>query len=373
MNTAEAIGKDRPMVELQQVSKRYGDVVALASVDLVVRKGEFVTLLGPSGSGKTTLLNLIAGMAQPTSGRIVIGGRDATALPPSERGLGMVFQNYALMPHMTVYENVAFPLRVRKLANPEIARKVDEVLKLIRLPDIAQRKPRELSGGQQQRVALARCIVYNPSLILLDEPLGALDRKLREQMQLEIKRIHAELGITMLNVTHDQDEALTLSDRIVLMNAGRVEQQCEPEELYFRPRSVFAAGFIGDANLFDATVAGVDATGVRLTSASGETTSGLPPFPVKAGDAVTLLVRPENVRLLADGSDPGINTVEGTVRDSIVLGGVVKHHVMLRTGIEVVMQESNHVGRTALRRAQPVRLGWSAQDSVVLPPQAPSS
>ena len=370
---AETAGNDQPMVELQQVSKRYGDVVALASVDLVVRKGEFVTLLGPSGSGKTTLLNLIAGMAQPTSGRIMISGRDATSLPPSERGLGMVFQNYALMPHMTVYENVAFPLRVRKLSNQEIAHKVSEVLKLIHLPDIAQRKPRELSGGQQQRVALARCIVYNPSLILLDEPLGALDKKLREQMQLEIKRIHAELSITMLNVTHDQDEALTLSDRIVLMNGGRVEQQCEPEELYFRPCSVFAAGFVGDANLFEAKVTAVDATGVHLTSASGQTISGMPPFPVKAGDAVTLLVRPENIRLLPGGSVPGINTVEGTVRDSIVLGGAVKHYITLRSGTEVVMQESNHVGRTALRRAQHVQLAWSAQDSVVLPPGTASS
>jgi len=358
----------QPMVELQQVSKRFGDVVALASVDLVVRRGEFVTLLGPSGSGKTTLLNLIAGMAQPSSGRILIDGRDATALPPSERGLGMVFQNYALMPHMTVFENIAFPLRVRKLSNDEIARKVADVLKLIRLPDIAQRKPRELSGGQQQRVALARCIVYNPSLILLDEPLGALDKKLREQMQLEIKRIHAELGITMLNVTHDQDEALTLSDRIVLMNGGRVEQQCEPEELYFKPCSVFAAGFIGDANLFEARVGAVNGATVELTSTSGAATSNLPSFPVKAGDAVMLLVRPENMRLVSDGNVPASNVVEGTVRDSIVLGGAVKHHITLHSGVEVVMQESNHVGRTALKRAQPVRLAWSAQDSVVLPP-----
>jgi len=366
-------GRDRPMVELQQVSKRFGNVVALDSVDLAVRRGEFVTLLGPSGSGKTTLLNLIAGMAQPTTGRILIDGRDATALPPSERGLGMVFQNYALMPHMTVFENVAFPLRVRKLSTDEIAHKVNDVLKLIRLPDIAQRKPRELSGGQQQRVALARCIVYNPSLILLDEPLGALDKKLREQMQLEIKRIHAELGITMLNVTHDQDEALTMSDRIVLMNGGRVEQQCEPEELYFRPCSVFAAGFIGDANLFDATVTAVGATEVRMTCASGPTTSSTPSFPVKAGDAVMLLVRPENLRLLPDGSTPGDNSVEGMVRDSIVLGGAVKHHITLHSGAEIVMQESNHVGRTALKRAQAVRLGWSAQDSVILPAEGASS
>jgi putative spermidine/putrescine transport system ATP-binding protein len=370
---ADSTANGQPMVELRQVSKRYGDVFALASVDLTVRKGEFVTLLGPSGSGKTTLLNLIAGMTPPTSGSITIDGRDATALPPSQRGLGMVFQNYALMPHMTVFENIAFPLRVRKMSNEQVAHKVNEVLKLIRLPGIAQRKPRELSGGQQQRVALARCIVYNPSLILLDEPLGALDKKLREQMQLEIKRIHAELGITMLNVTHDQDEALTLSDRIVLMNGGRVEQQCGPEELYFQPCSVFAAGFIGDANLFEAKVSGVEPALVQLACCEGRATSGLPAFAVKPGDSVMLLVRPENMRLLAAGDGTKINTVEGTLRDSIVLGGAVKHHVTLRSGAEVVMQESNHVGRVALRRGQAVHLGWSAQDSVVLPPGTAAS
>ena len=357
----------RPMVSLEQVSKRYGDVYALSSVDLTVRKGEFVTLLGPSGSGKTTLLNLIAGTTPPSSGRIMIDGRDATALPPSQRGLGMVFQNYALMPHMTVFENIAFPLRVRRMAKAEIAHKVNEVLKLIHLPDIAARKPRELSGGQQQRVALARCIIYNPSLILLDEPLGALDKKLREQMQLEIKRIHAELGITMLNVTHDQDEALTMSDRIVLMNAGRVEQQCGPEELYFKPCSVFAAGFIGDANLFEATVARVDAKTVSLACKEAEAVSGKPAFGLRPGDTIMLLVRPESMRLLAADEPRAANAVEGTLRDSIVLGGAVKHHITLASGAEVVMQESNHVGRIALRRGQPVRVGWSVQDSVVLP------
>src|SRR3569832_1989568 len=320
-----------PMVELRGVSKRYGDVFALSSVDLAVRKGEFVTLLGPSGSGKTTLLNLIAGTTPPSSGQIMIDGRDATALPPSQRGLGMVFQNYALMPHMTVFENIAFPLRVRKMSGEQIAQKVNDVLKLIHLPGIAARKPRELSGGQQQRVALARCIVYNPSLILLDEPLGALDKKLREQMQLEIKRIHAELGITMLNVTHDQDEALTMSDRIVLMSGGRVEQQCAPEELYFKPRSVFAAGFIGDANLFSASVTDVGSATVSLTSTELQATSGVPPFPVKPGDKVTLLVRPENMRLIEAGDAGPVNTVEGAVRDSIVLGGAVKHHITLRS------------------------------------------
>ena len=358
----------RPMVELKGVSKRYGDTVALATVDLRVQKGEFVTLLGPSGSGKTTLLNLIAGMAQPSSGQIFLDGRDATALAPSERGLGMVFQNYALMPHMTVFENIAFPLRVRKLSNKEIEHKVNEALKLIRLPQIGKRKPRELSGGQQQRVSLARCIVYNPSLILLDEPLGALDRKLREQMQLEIKRIHAELGITMLNVTHDQDEALTLSDRIVLMNGGQVEQESSPEELYFRPRTVFAADFIGDANLFDAVATATSPQSVSLRVGDAVFTAGVPAFKVSDGERVTLLVRPENIRLSTDSTALEVNAVPGEVENSIVLGGVVKHHITLAGGKRAVVQEPNHIRRESLHRGQAVKLCWNSVDSVVLPP-----
>ena len=358
----------QPMVELKGVSKRYGDTVALAAVDLCVQEGEFVTLLGPSGSGKTTLLNLIAGMAQPSSGQIFLGGRDATALAPSERGLGMVFQNYALMPHMTVFENIAFPLRVRKLSSKEIEHKVNEALKLIRLPQIGQRKPRELSGGQQQRVSLARCIVYNPSLILLDEPLGALDRKLREQMQLEIKRIHGELGITMLNVTHDQDEALTLSDRIVLMNGGRIEQESAPEELYFRPRTVFAADFIGDANLFDAEVTAVSSENITMLVGQSIFTASSPSFGVRVRDRITLLVRPENIRLSMDSSALEANAILGEVENSIVLGGVVKHHITLADSKKAVVQEPNHVRRQPLHRGQSVQLCWNSLDSIVLPP-----
>ncbi|MBE2274854.1 MAG: ATP-binding cassette domain-containing protein, partial [Rhodobacteraceae bacterium] len=219
------------MVRLDRITKRYGVFTALHETELAVRKGEFLTLLGPSGSGKTTLLNAIAGMAIPTSGKVWIDGRDMTVLPPEKRGIGMVFQSYALMPHMTVFDNIAYPLKVRKVAKDEIRRRVTEVLEMVRLPNLALRKPKELSGGQQQRVSIARCLVYNPSLILMDEPLGALDKKLREQMQLEIKRLHVELGITMIYVTHDQEEALNMSDRIMLMNGGRVEQLGSPHDL----------------------------------------------------------------------------------------------------------------------------------------------
>lgn len=356
-----------PMVELRSVSKRYGAAVALAEIDLAVAKGEFVTLLGPSGSGKTTLLNIIAGMAQPTGGQVIINGRDATLLAPAERGLGMVFQNYALMPHMTVFDNIAFPLRVRKLPRAEIEQKVHDVLKLIRLPDIAQRRPRELSGGQQQRVSLARCIVYNPSLILLDEPLGALDKKLREQMQLEIKRIHSELGITMLNVTHDQDEALTLSDRIVLMNGGRIEQQCAPEDLYFRPHTVFAADFMGEANLFSATLRTVDGESAHLDSSVGELQAMRPGFPTSASSQLTVLVRPENISMSAAASaEP--NSVRGILRDSIVLGGVVKHYVTI-AGREIIVQEANHARRRSHLPGHEVFLHWNWRDALILPAQ----
>lgn len=358
------------MVELKQVSKRYGTVDALSTVDLVIRRGEFVTLLGPSGSGKTTMLNLIAGMVLPSAGRVFIDGRDATDCPPSQRGLGMVFQNYALMPHMTVFENIAFPLRVRRLPRDEIQRKVKDVLDLVRLPDIAARKPRELSGGQQQRVSLARCIVYNPTLILMDEPLGALDKKLREQMQLEIKRIHSELGITMINVTHDQDEALTMSDRIVLMNQGRIEQESAPEDLYFHPRTVFAADFIGDANLFTGRVVsvanGADGT-VFAETGFGPVAAAQPYFETAPGSTVTVLIRPENIRLVASLPDARVNCAAGVVRDSIVLGGVVKHHITLSDASEIVVQEANHLRRSALTSGQAVLVSWNAVDCVALP------
>ncbi|CAM3688915.1 Spermidine/putrescine import ATP-binding protein PotA [Bordetella sputigena] len=360
------------MIELRQVSKRYGGVQALHPVDLSVRKGEFVTLLGASGSGKTTLLNLIAGMVPPSTGRIVIEGRDVTTSPPSKRQLGMVFQNYALMPHMTVFENIAFPLRVRRLSRTEIERKVRDVLALVRLPDLAARKPRELSGGQQQRVSLARCIVYNPALILLDEPLGALDKKLREQMQLELRRIHAELGITMVNVTHDQDEALTMSDRIVLMNGGRIEQEDRPEALYFRPATRFAADFIGTANLLPCDVRTVTDDGVAVSTVLGDMRATAPGViaaanPSGAGKSASLLIRPESIVMRAADAPAGDDqSVDGILEDTIILGGIVRHHVRVGASLRMVVQEQNRRDRVSLPRDAPVRLTWSHRDCLVL-------
>jgi putative spermidine/putrescine transport system ATP-binding protein len=349
------------MVELDGIAKAYGGTQALHPTRLSVRRGEFLTLLGPSGSGKTTLLNIIAGMISPSTGRILIDGRDVTSVPPAKRGIGMVFQNYALMPHMTVFRNVAFPLEVRGVSRDEIRRRVGEVLALVRLPHVADRKPKELSGGQQQRVSIARCMVYNPSLILMDEPLGALDKSLREKMQLEIKRLHAQSGITMIYVTHDQDEALNMSDRIMLMNAGAIEQIGTPEEMYAAPVSRFAAGFLGHSTLIPGEIT---APGVARL-ACGTTVRvhhGVVP------GAGHLLLRPENVRIDTAGETlaPQTNRLEGVLSGTLVTAGVVKHFVTLDDGTVLVVQELANERRTQLGAGTRVTATWSARVGLFL-------
>ena len=279
---------------LNDVSRQYGNQQVLKNINLHVAAGEFVTLLGPSGSGKSTLLKIVAGMVRPSSGSVIIDGRDTTQTDPRKRDLGMVFQNYALMPHMSVFENVAFPLRVRKESAAAIARKVHDALSKVQLEHLAKRFPAALSGGQQQRVAIARAIVYNPSLVLMDEPLGALDKNLREQLQFEIKELHRELGITVLYVTHDQTEAMAMSDRVVLMNNGAAEQVALPETLYFKPASHFTARFLGESNfikgcitLAPAPVFRVDDTGEQFDLAQS---------PELAEGAATLMTRPEYIQ-----------------------------------------------------------------------------
>jgi putative spermidine/putrescine transport system ATP-binding protein len=348
------------MLRFEGVAKRYGPVVALNAVDLTVRKGEFLTLLGPSGSGKTTLLNVIAGTVAPTTGRLWIGGRDVTDLPSSERRLGMVFQNYALFPHMTIFENVAFPLRVRKLPWTEIKRRVAEALVLVRLPDVGARKPRELSGGQQQRIAIARCLVYNPDLILMDEPLGALDKKLRDQMQLEIKRLHSNLGVTVLYVTHDQEEALVMSDRICLMNAGRIEQLGDPHELYFQPKSVFAADFLGDSNILDAVREGDSG----LFRAHGGLAVG--PFSAPGlPERIKIMIRPEN--LTTSGMAQAIpNSVIGVVEDIIFIGRVTKIRVRVEDDVVLTTTRLTTAEDLSLAPGTLVRLVWKSASVVPL-------
>lgn len=279
-------------LSIKGVTKSYGSVTVLQSLDLEVRDGELLTLLGPSGSGKTTLLQIICGLVEPSSGSLIIDGRDQTSLPVNERDIGVVFQHYALFPHLTVAENVAFPLKMRHLKQGDIQQRVEEALAMVNLSNVGDRLPKALSGGQQQRVALARCLVYRPGVILMDEPLGALDRKLRETMQMEIKRIHRETGATIIFVTHDQEEALALSDRICLMNEGKIAQIGTPHAIYDQPNSRFCAEFIGLSNVFE---------GERLEGAL-RTADGLIPLDGAAREYAYLMVRPENVEFIPVGA-----------------------------------------------------------------------
>ena len=307
----------RYKLETIGLGKRYGESVALAPTDLQVRAGEFLTLLGPSGSGKTTLLQMISGLTLPSSGTLLLDGVDATQMPPGKRGIGMVFQNYALFPHMTVWENVAYGLRMRRAPADALKRAVAAALTMVKMDEYAHRYPRELSGGQQQRIALARCFVYRPSVILLDEPLGALDKKLREHMQLEIRHLHAELQATFIYVTHDQDEALAMSDRICLMNQARIEQIGTPSDLYDRPATCFAAGFIGHSNLLDGHVETAEG-GARRFHAAGRSLAlegaAQPPGVMRDGKA-WLLVRPEAAELRPQGQ----GLLDGSVAEVVFL------------------------------------------------------
>ena len=362
MQAAEAMQGDA-VITLDQVTMRFGMVTALKPTSLNVRKGEFLTLLGPSGSGKSTLLNMIAGSLAPSGGRIHLNGRDITYAPPRDRGIGMVFQNYALMPHMTVFENVAYPLRVRREPSDVIKRKVADALARVGLTGFEDRKPKQMSGGQQQRVGIARCIVYSPSIIMMDEPLGALDKNLREQMQDEIKRLHTDLGTTFIYVTHDQEEALNMSDRICLMSVGEIAQLGTPDELYFTPNSKFVAEFIGESNIFAGSIAGKG----QFALAQGGSLIA-PAHEFSQGAAALLMIRPERLMLLA-GDAPvaeGLNWLEGRVVATSFIGGMTRVQVETAQGVSVLCKT---LSDTSAKRAQVgmnVRLAWAAEHSVVL-------
>ena len=350
-------------LRLSDLVKSYdGRSNAVDGVNLEIARGEFVTMLGPSGSGKTTTLMMIAGFEQPTGGTIELDGHDLARSKPYQRNIGMVFQNYALFPHMTAARNIGFPLRMRRVAATEVTRRVAQVLALVGLERFADKHPRELSGGQQQRVALARGLVFDPDVLLLDEPLGALDKNLREQMQVEIKRIHREVGITMVYVTHDQTEAMTMSDRIAVFNAGKLEQVGRPLDIYHRPATRFVGEFIGDSNFFAARVdparpGWLDLDGIgpaRLADAGA----------MPAGGAVDLLVRPERLRLIEGGSAADLNTLEmriGTIvnyGDSVLAIGATAGRP-LRLRIAGTPPE-------ALREGATVTVGWDPRDGHVV-------
>jgi putative spermidine/putrescine transport system ATP-binding protein len=327
-----------PDIRLRGLVKRYGDVAAVDGIDLDVARGEFFTLLGPSGSGKTTTLRMIAGFELPDTGTIELAGTEVSGLPPFERDVNTVFQDYALFPHLSVADNIGYGLRVRKVPRDERRRQVEDALEMVRLPGLGGRRPAQLSGGQRQRVALARAIVNRPQVLLLDEPLGALDLKLRQEMQVELKRIQQEVGITFVYVTHDQEEALTMSDRLAVYNHGRIEQVGAPAEVYERPGSEFIAGFVGVSNV-------LERGGRRFT------------------------IRPEKVRLL-EGPHDGLHTEPGVVRDVAYVGMVTRYLVELREGgaLQVVHQNLETTSSQALeQQGREVTVGWSEEHTYAIP------
>ncbi|WP_327590874.1 ABC transporter ATP-binding protein [Nonomuraea sp. NBC_00507] len=346
-------------IELSGLTKRYGDFVAVDDVSLSIEPGEFITLLGPSGSGKTTTLNIIAGFDRPTSGELTVDGTAIAATPAHKRDMGMVFQHYALFPHMTVADNIVYPLKQRNVPKARRAELVAAALATVHLGEYGHRYPRELSGGQQQRVAVARAIVYSPRVLLMDEPLGALDKKLRDWLQLEIKRIHGELGTTFVYVTHDQDEALVLSDRIAVFNRGRIEQVGPADELYERPATLFVARFLGESTILRGDVT-PDGIGVcaHLLQAPGT-------LAAKAG---ALVVRPErlSVRKAGHSPDPGWNALPATVTGEIYLGSSRKLELRLADGsAALVREQAGHLSDA--RGGDEVTLTWRVTDSVLLP------
>jgi putative spermidine/putrescine transport system ATP-binding protein len=356
-----------PVLELQHVTKRYGSVAAVDDVSLQLRQGEFLSLLGPSGSGKTTTLQMVAGLAQPSAGEILLSGKPIGPLPPYRRDIGMVFQNYALFPHMTVARNIAFPLEMRRTERAEIRRRVASVLRLVELPGFEDRYPRELSGGQQQRVAVARAIVFEPTLLLMDEPLGALDKKLREQMQIEIKHLHSRLGISIIYVTHDQDEALVMSDRVGVFNRGRLEQIGPVEELYERPRTRFVAGFIGETNTLSGKIVSSDANHAVLDTTDGPI-RGRAGGALTAGRAVALSIRPERIRLEPAGTPAvGCNRLTGRIVEAIYMGRGRKYVVETASGAKLTVTQPAAGAGTVVRCAgEEVAALFAPEDAVII-------
>jgi len=362
-------------VRLDQVTKRFHEVVAVDDLSLDVEQGEFFSMLGPSGCGKTTTLRMIGGFEETTGGTIYLGDADVTGLPPFKRDVNTVFQNYALFPHLNVRENVAFGLRRKKVNNAEIDQRVVAMLELVEMPGYEDRKPSQLSGGQQQRVALARALINHPKVLLLDEPLGALDLKLRKQMQIELKRIQTEVGITFIYVTHDQEEAMTMSDRIAVMRAGRIEQLGTPEELYERPRTEFVAGFLGVSNLLGGSVVGRDDAFVSVRIADG-TVLRAPGDSVNGSATVRIGVRPEKLRVtpLEEGAGPaqaegGLNSLDGTILDASYIGVSTQYLVKTRDGHRLTVYAQNlETGGAAeaLADGHPVRLTWQPQHTFVI-------
>jgi len=357
-------------VRLERLTKRYDDVVAVDDVSLDIRAGEFVTLLGPSGSGKTTTLMMLAGFQEVTDGTITVGDREISRLPPNKRDIGVVFQHYALFPHMRVAENVGFPLKMRGVLKAEAKQRVRAALELVKLNDYGRRYPRQLSGGQQQRVALARAVVFEPGLALMDEPLGALDRQLREQMQFEIKRLQESLGITVIYVTHDQEEALVMSDRIAVMNKGKIEQFATPAELYNEPATAFVATFVGESNLLHGIGAGTRGGSMSILTAGGLKLAGRAPSPIADGDRIVATIRPEKLIVLGNESDMPVDLPNRipVVCDEVTYAGQMSRYVVTAAGGDsFVLRVQNRPGSVTFCVGQALALMFDTGDLRVFP------
>ncbi len=347
-------------VVFDHVQKSYdGEILVVKDLNLSIAKGEFLTMLGPSGSGKSTCLMMLAGFETATHGNILLGGTPINNIPPHKRGIGMVFQNYALFPHMTVGENLSFPLEVRKMGKSEREAKVKRALDMVQMGDFAGRRPAQLSGGQQQRIALARALVFDAELVLMDEPLGALDKQLREHMQYEIKHLHESLGITVVYVTHDQSEALTMSDRVAVFDDGIIQQLSTPDDLYERPQNAFVAQFIGENNKLLGVVKSVKGDTATVQLDNGVTTEALAVNCGDVGNRTTLSIRPERVNI---GGRKTKASVEGEVKELIYLGDHIRCRMNVHGNEDFIVKVPNSAGHTHLKEGEKTQLSWSKED-----------
>jgi spermidine/putrescine ABC transporter ATP-binding subunit len=356
-------------LELINVSKLFGDVRAVDNVSLSIQHGEFLTLLGPSGSGKTTTLNMIAGFEIPSRGDILLENDDITTVAPNNRGIGMVFQNYALFPHMTVSDNIAFPLKMRKIPGDKIRQSIKEVLELVKLPGFEKRYPHQLSGGQQQRIALARALVFEPKILLMDEPLGALDKKLRDHMRLEIKHLQGSLDITVIYVTHDQEEALTMSDRIAIMNEGKIIQLDTPVALYESPASLFVADFIGESNFLSGRVTESDGDRTAVETDDGLTIWVQRLNRMDRGEEVSVAIRPEKIQILTDAPDASndvANRFSGKIEEIIYVGEARIYRVSLAAGTMVDVKVQSGPSTQNFKIGGDIKIGWRTRHGLAL-------
>ena len=359
------MSENKSFVKFETVDKSYdGETLVVKDLNLDIPKGEFLTMLGPSGSGKTTCLMMLAGFETPTSGEIYLDGEPISNIPPNKRGIGMVFQNYALFPHMTVKENLMFPLEVRKISSDEITKKVNNALEMVELQDFGNRMPLQLSGGQQQRVALARALVFEPRLVLMDEPLGALDKNLREQMQYEIKHIHEKIGITVVYVTHDQSEALTMSNRIAVFNDGKIQQISSPDVLYEKPTSAFVAQFIGENNQLKGKVESLDGNNCVVVTETGEKIHALKVNVNNVGDKSLISLRPERVAI--NSSEKFENNFDAKVKELIYLGDHIRTRLEICGNDQFIVKVPNSYASGNLKEGEIAKLSWKSADSRAL-------